>query len=115
MLFPHQQEIIEASRSGNTKRAVLDKDFITPWPNATVPYVMDPKIIGKCRDHSGYVSGYSLILHGHTITVTFLLSIGTKYERSFKKAIDIWEKYTCVNFVNRTNERFYVKLTNYTM
>ena len=46
-LFPHQQQIIEESRNGNTKRAVADRDVIKPWSNAIVPYVMDTRIIGK--------------------------------------------------------------------
>ena len=46
-LFPHQQQVIEESSNGNTKRAVADKDIFKPWANATVPYVMDPRIVGK--------------------------------------------------------------------
>jgi len=39
---------------------------------------------------------------------------GTQYEESFNKAIDIWQKYTCVKFVKRTDEDVYVTLTNHT-
>ncbi|XP_065909427.1 uncharacterized protein [Dysidea avara] len=49
-----------------------------------IPYVMDPKIIG------------------------------TQYEKSFIKAMRIWQKYTCIKFVKRTDEHSYVILTNHT-
>ena len=47
-------------------------------------------------------------------SLTFSTHSGTQYEKSFNKAIEIWEKYTCINFVERTDEDVYVTLTNYT-
>lgn len=61
VLFPHQEQLIEESRKGNTKRAVLDKNMVTPWSNGIVPYVKDPQIIGKCSSK-------------HTVVMWLLLS-----------------------------------------
>ena len=56
VLFPHQEQLIEESLKGNTKRAVLDKNMVTPWSNGIVPYVKDPQILGECSSkHSGHV------------------------------------------------------------
>ena len=47
-------------------------------------------------------------------SLTFSTLLGTVYETSFKKAIAIWEQYTCVDFVERDDEDVYVRLTNFT-
>lgn len=69
VLFPHQEQILEEYRKGTTKRAVADKDLISPWSNGVVPYVMDPKIAGKCSSWcSGYVVTCFVQSTGHTMT-----------------------------------------------
>lgn len=48
VLFPYQEQRMEEYHKGNKKRGAGDKDIINIWPDGIVPYVMDPKIVGKC-------------------------------------------------------------------
>ena len=45
-LFPYQQQMLEDMEHGKTKRELLYSAI--PWPNNTIPYRIDPKIVGKC-------------------------------------------------------------------
>ncbi|XP_065909425.1 high choriolytic enzyme 1-like [Dysidea avara] len=90
ILNEEQKQLLKEAENYNGKRAVIaDLSDISdlyskPWTNGIIPYVMDPKIAG------------------------------TQYETSYIKAMRIWQNYTCIKFVNRTNEDSYVILTNHT-
>ena len=54
-LFPQQKQQLQESRNGKNKRGAPDTDIIRIWPDGTVPYVMDPKIIGEWLNGVGIV------------------------------------------------------------
>ena len=47
VLFPYQEKLIEEYNKGTKKRGAGDKDIIKRWSDGIVPYIMDPKIVGK--------------------------------------------------------------------
>jgi len=82
IILNEEQERLLKEAHSNGKRAVDSGILTKTWPNGVIPYVMDPRITG------------------------------TRYQKSFNKAMDMWEKYTCIKFVKHTDEAAYVTLTN---
>ena len=66
LLFPYQKQLLEGSRNGKNKRGAADANNVPIWPNGTVPYVMDPKIIGK------WLSGVGIVVMWLLPTTTVL-------------------------------------------
>ena len=82
IILSEEQEQALKEANSNGKRAVNSGILVKTWPNGVIPYVMDPRITG------------------------------TRYQKSFYKAMDMWEKYTCIKFMKRTDEATYVTFTN---
>ena len=83
ILSEEQEQLLNRVAESSKEKRIVDSGILTkPWPKGIIPYVMDPHIMG------------------------------TRYEKSYKKAMRVWQRHTCIRFVQRTNEDAYITLTN---